>query len=83
MMMMMDQVLLCTFLLPLKSLTQLSLSVSRVDEGIFDELIFCISGGNADQATEWNLRKCSAAALDVLSSVFRETILTHPIANLT
>ncbi|CAF1223085.1 unnamed protein product [Rotaria socialis] len=33
------------------------------------------AGGNADQATEWNLRKCSAAALDVLSSVFREGIL--------
>ncbi|CAF2750428.1 unnamed protein product [Rotaria sp. Silwood2] len=33
------------------------------------------SGTNADQATEWNLRKCSAAALDVLSNVFRETIL--------
>ncbi|CAF1115156.1 unnamed protein product [Rotaria sp. Silwood1] len=33
------------------------------------------SGANADQATEWNLRKCSAAALDVLSNVFRETIL--------
>ncbi|CAF1019344.1 unnamed protein product, partial [Rotaria sordida] len=32
-------------------------------------------GGNADQATEWNLRKCSAAALDVLSNVFREGIL--------
>ena len=33
------------------------------------------SGVNADQATEWNLRKCSAAALDVLSNVFREAIL--------
>lgn len=33
------------------------------------------SGTNADQATEWNLRKCAAAALDVLSNVFRETIL--------
>ncbi|CAF0945957.1 unnamed protein product, partial [Didymodactylos carnosus] len=33
------------------------------------------SGTNADQATEWNLRKCSAAALDVLSNVFRESIL--------
>ena len=36
--------------------------------------MFCL-GTNADQATEWNLRKCSAAALDVLSNVFRETIL--------
>ncbi|CAF0791593.1 unnamed protein product [Adineta steineri] len=33
------------------------------------------SGGNADQATEWNLRKCSAAALDILSNIFREEIL--------
>ena len=33
-------------------------------------------GSDADQATEWNLRKCSAAALDVLSNVFREGILT-------
>ena len=32
-------------------------------------------GGTVEQATEWNLRKCSAAALDVLSNVFRETIL--------
>ncbi|CAF4664789.1 unnamed protein product, partial [Rotaria sp. Silwood2] len=34
-----------------------------------------ILGGNVDQATEWNLRKCSAAAVDVLSNVFREGIL--------
>jgi len=32
-------------------------------------------GTNADQTTEWNLRKCSAAALDVLSNIFREVIL--------
>ncbi|CAF0838510.1 unnamed protein product [Adineta ricciae] len=32
-------------------------------------------GANADQATEWNLRKCSAAALDILSNVFRDNIL--------
>ena len=32
-------------------------------------------GSSADQATEWNLRKCSAAALDVLSNVFRDGIL--------
>jgi transportin-1 len=38
-------------------------------------IIFFSLGTNADQATEWNLRKCSAAALDVLSNVFRETIL--------
>ena len=31
--------------------------------------------GDTEQATEWNLRKCSAAALDVLSNLFRETIL--------
>ena len=37
--------------------------------------LFAFSGGNVDQATEWNLRKCSAAALDVLSNVFRDTIL--------
>ncbi|CAF0785363.1 unnamed protein product [Didymodactylos carnosus] len=33
------------------------------------------TGTSSDQATEWNLRKCSAAALDVLSNVFREIIL--------
>lgn len=33
-------------------------------------------GLNADQATEWNLRKCSAATLDTLSNLFREDILT-------
>jgi transportin-1 len=33
------------------------------------------SDSNAEQLTEWNLRKCSAAALDVLSNVFRESIL--------
>ena len=33
------------------------------------------SGANADQTAEWNVRKCSAAALDVLSNIFRETIL--------
>jgi len=32
-------------------------------------------GTNADQVTEWNLRKCSAAALDVLSNLFRDGIL--------
>ena len=39
------------------------------------------SGTNADQATEWNLRKCAAAALDVLSNVFRETISSHSPAD--
>ena len=32
-------------------------------------------GATTEQATEWNLRKCSAAALDVLSNVFRDGIL--------
>ena len=36
---------------------------------------FYYSGVNADQATEWNLRKCSAAALDVLSNVLHDALL--------
>jgi len=31
--------------------------------------------GGDDEATEWNLRKCSAAGLDILSSVFHDDIL--------
>lgn len=31
--------------------------------------------GGDDEATEWNLRKCSAAGLDILSSVFHDEIL--------
>ena len=29
-----------------------------------------------EEMTEWNLRKCSAAALDVLSNVFHDSLLT-------
>ncbi|NWQ71337.1 TNPO2 protein, partial [Neopipo cinnamomea] len=35
-------------------------------------------GGDDDETlSDWNLRKCSAAALDVLANVFREELLPH------
>lgn len=36
-----------------------------------DDLIY------EDQESEWNVRKCSASALDVLSAVFKDDILEH------
>lgn len=40
------------------------------DEGDSDD-----DGVVADCLSDWNLRKCSAAALDVLSNVFNESLL--------
>uniref|UniRef100_A0A1I8F757 HEAT repeat-containing protein 6 n=1 Tax=Macrostomum lignano TaxID=282301 RepID=A0A1I8F757_9PLAT len=34
-------------------------------------------GGGDDILSSWNLRKCSAAALDVLANVFRDELLEH------
>ena len=32
-------------------------------------------GGHGEEVVRWNLRKCSAAALDVVSTVFNEDLL--------
>ncbi len=45
-----------------------------MDEGDGEE--FDGDDDDDDSVSEWNLRKCSAAALDVLSNVFREEILS-------
>uniref|UniRef100_A0A183CIR4 Transportin-1 n=1 Tax=Globodera pallida TaxID=36090 RepID=A0A183CIR4_GLOPA len=39
--------------------------------------------GDDETTTEWNLRKCAAASLDVLSGIFTDTLLVHllPILN--
>ena len=45
------------------------------DDGGDDEEDDDDDDGGDDEATEWNLRKCSAAGLDILSSVFHDDIL--------
>lgn len=52
----------------IKSDTQLEDSVDEDDD--FDDML-----DDDNSITEWNLRKCSAAALDVLANVFREECL--------
>ncbi|KAJ8283450.1 hypothetical protein COCON_G00023000 [Conger conger] len=41
--------------------------------------VFSICAGHClhDRLSDWNLRKCSAAALDVLANVFRDELLPH------
>ncbi|KAI9669178.1 MAG: hypothetical protein M1829_005179 [Trizodia sp. TS-e1964] len=58
--------------LPVQTITGYAFEEDELSEGEIDE--YGDDDGSGDPEDRWNLRKCSAAALDVLSSVFHEPV---------